>query len=188
MRIGRIIFATALGCTAASQAWADARSDVLSGIQRCGVIHDDRVWLDCVYGANQPMRAQLGLTPAPEFQQRLVPAAGTVAPQQMASAAPPVQPVPRSNEKPGFWARALGTDPPLAVARMSSYRYEQNGAFVVALANGQEWRQTDIQGGSKAAWFNKPSSYTVTITRGSFGTFNLRTDDNPRSFKVERVK
>lgn len=186
MRIGRTILVVVFGCTAASPAWADARSDVLAGIQRCGVIHDDRVWLDCVYGANQPMRAQLGLTPAPEFQQRLVPPAGIALPQQMASAAPPpVQP--RVNERPGFWSRMLGTDPPLAVARMTSYRYEPNGAFVVALQNGQQWRQTDIQGG-KATWVNRPSTYTVTITRGTFGSYNLRTDDNPRAYKVERVK
>jgi len=197
MRIGRTILVTALGCTAASQAWADARSDVLAAIQRCGVIHDDRVWLDCVYGANQPMRAQLGLSPAPEFQQRLVPAPGTALPvisalpppgsQQMASASPPLQSMPRANEKPGFWSRMLGTDPPLAVARMTSYRYDQSGAFIVALANGQEWRQTDVLGG-KANWLKKPSAYTVTITKGTFGSYGLRTDDNPHSYKVERLK
>mgnify|MGYP001239151259 CR=1 FL=1 len=187
MLIGRTILVTVLGCTAASQAWADARGDVLAGIQRCGVINDDRVWLDCVYGANQPMRAQLGLTPAPEFQQRLVPAAGTALPQQLALNPSQTQSVPRSNEKPGFWSRVLGTDPPLAVARMSSYRFEPSGAFVVALANGQEWRQTDILGG-KATWLKKPSAYTVTITKGTFGSFGLRTDDSPRSYKVERLK
>ena len=58
---------------AAAGARADTRDDVLSGIERCGVIHDDRTWLDCLYGAEQPMRAHLGLPPAPEFQQRLVP-------------------------------------------------------------------------------------------------------------------
>ena len=185
MRMGRTILVAALGCTAASQAWADARSDVLSGIQRCGVIHDDRVWLDCVYGANQPMRAQLGLSPAPEFQQRLVPPAGTVTPQQMASNAPPMRAAAR--EKPGFWNRMLGTDPPLAVSRMASYRYDQSGAFIVALDNGQEWRQTDVLGG-KVVWPNKPSTYTVTITKGAFGSFGLRTDENPHSYKVERLK
>ena len=122
MSIGKTILMAALGCVAASQAQADPRSDVLAGIQRCGVIHDDRVWLDCVYGANQPMRAQLGLSPAPEFQQRLVPPAGTIAPQQMSSNAPPTQAVPRTNAKPGFLTRMLGTDPPRAVSRMTSYR------------------------------------------------------------------
>ena len=197
MNIGKTILVMVLGCIAASQAQADPRSDVLAGIQRCGVIHDDRVWLDCVYGANQPMRAQLGLSPAPEFQQRLVPQAGTALPQQMTSTFPPLQsgpqqmtsapPPARAKEKPGFWSRMLGTDPPLAVARMTSYRYDQSGAFIVALANGQEWRQTDVLGG-KASWLKKPSAYMVTITKGTFGSYGLRTDDNPRTYKVERVK
>jgi hypothetical protein len=189
MDIGKAILVVALGCAAASQAQADPRSDVLAGIQRCGVIQDDRVWLDCVYGANQPMRAQLGLVPAPESQQRLVPPVqlSTIAPPQMASNAPPTRSVPRANEKPGFWSRMLGTDPPLAVARMTSYRYDGNGAFIVALANGQEWRQTDIQGG-RVTWLNRPSTYTVTVTKGNFGSYNLRTDDNPHSYKVERLK
>lgn len=178
--------ALALACVCATPALADARSDVLAGIQRCGVIHDDRVWLDCVYGANQPMRAQLGLSPAPEFQQRLVPPVQLgVAPQQMSSSAPPTQAVPGT--KPGFMTRMLGMDPPLAVSRMTSYRFDGSGAFIVALQNGQEWRQTDVLGG-KVSWTKKPSAYTVTITKGTFGSFGLRTDDNPRSYKVERLK
>ena len=54
-------------------ALADARQDVMFGAQRCAGIADDRTWLDCFYGSAQPMRAQLGLPPAPANQQRLVP-------------------------------------------------------------------------------------------------------------------
>ena len=57
----------------AGAALADARQDVMFGAQRCAGIADDRTWLDCFYGAAQPMRAQLGLPPAPANQQRLVP-------------------------------------------------------------------------------------------------------------------
>ena len=187
MDIGKAILVAAFGCAAASQAQADPRSDVLAGIQRCGVIQDDRVWLDCVYGANQPMRAQLGLSPAPESQQRLVPPVqlSSIAPQQTAANPPPTRAAPRT--KPGFFSRLLGTDPPLAVSRMTSYRYDESGAFIVALQNGQEWHQTDVLGG-KAIWQKKPSAYTVTITNGAFGSFGLRTDDSPRTFKVERLK
>src|ERR1044072_3747176 len=73
----RRIFMIVLGGIAAAmpQAHADTRDDIRAGIERCGVIHDNKVWLDCVYGAIQPMRSQLGLQPAPEFQQRLVPPA-----------------------------------------------------------------------------------------------------------------
>jgi hypothetical protein len=165
------------------QAVADTRDDVISGIERCGVIHDDRVWLDCVYGANQPMRARLGLQPAPEFQQRLVP------PAQLGATAPPVRtasrPAPR--KKPGFFENLLGDTPPVAVSRMASYRYDKNGGFIVSLENGQEWHQTDVEGGT-ASWNKTPAAYTVTITQGAFGSYNLRTADTPRSFKVERVK
>lgn len=52
---------------------ADARQDVMFGAQRCAGIADDRTWLDCFYGSAQPMRARLGLPPAPANQQRLVP-------------------------------------------------------------------------------------------------------------------
>jgi len=55
-----------------SAAQADTRGDVLSGIARCGAIADDHTWLNCIYGAAQPMRGQLGLPPAPDAQIRLV--------------------------------------------------------------------------------------------------------------------
>ena len=71
--------------------WADARQDTMSGVQRCAGIADDRTWLDCFYGSAQPMRARLGLPPAPANQQRLVPPAMGVAPTYAAPAyaAPP---------------------------------------------------------------------------------------------------
>lgn len=172
-----------ISLAAAAPVVADTRDDVLAGIQRCGVINDNRTWLDCVYGAQQPMRAQLGLPPAPEFQQRLVPAAqpGIIAPPMRSAA----RPAPR--KKAGFFANLLGDAQPVAVSKMASYRYEKNGAFVIALENGQEWRQADVEGGA-ASWVKPPSAYTVTITQGAFGSYNLRTADNPRVYKVEPVK
>jgi len=170
---------------AAPQAHADTRSDIIAGIERCGVMNDNKVWLDCVYGAIQPMRAQLGLQPAPEFQQRLVPpvqmATAPAAPARASTARPPA---PR--KKPGFFTNLL-TAPPVAVSRMASYHYEKNGAFVVALENGQQWRQTELTAGN-ISWRDEPSSYTVTITEGAFGSYSLRTSDNPRTYKVEPVK
>ena len=169
---------------AVPQALADTRDEVIAGIERCGVIHDDRVWLDCVYGANQPMRARLGLQPAPEFQQRLVPSV------QLSSAPPPPRVASRQappRKKPGFFDTLLGNAPPAAVSRMRSYRYDKGGAFIVTLENGQEWRQTDVEGGT-TSWYKSPAAYTVTIVPGAFGSYSLRTADSPHSFKVERVK
>lgn len=178
----------ALACAAvciATPLKADTRDDVLAGVQRCGVIQDDRNWLDCMYGAQQPMRARLGLPPAPEFQQRLVPQPGAA--PRPALPAPPaaITPVPR--RKPGFFQSLVGNAPPYAVSRIASYRYLKDGAFVVTLENGQEWRQTDANGGT-VSWTKKPSAYLARITSGSFGSFSLSTDDSPKSYKVERIR
>src|ERR1700722_15691587 len=80
--------------TLAAPTLAAPRDDVLFGISRCGGIADDRTWLDCVYGAAQPMRAKLGLPPAPASQQALVPPPipGQTAPVQQAMAAPAMTP------------------------------------------------------------------------------------------------
>jgi len=52
-------------------AQARPRDDALSGAIRCGAIADSRQWLDCYYGAAQPMRAALGLAPALKAQVQL---------------------------------------------------------------------------------------------------------------------
>src|SRR3954465_15593896 len=61
--------------------FAGARDDVIAGMFRCAAIGDTRVWLDCYYGAAQPLRVQLGIVPAPQNQVRLAqnPPAGTPA-------------------------------------------------------------------------------------------------------------
>ena len=51
---------------------ADAREDVVTSLTRCAQLTDDRQWLDCYYGSAQPMRAWLGLSPAPQAQLKLL--------------------------------------------------------------------------------------------------------------------
>ena len=69
-----MIFAVAAtsGALVPGLALADAREDVVSGLTRCANLTDDRQWLDCYYGAAQPMRAWLGLSPAPQSQLKLL--------------------------------------------------------------------------------------------------------------------
>ena len=50
---------------------ADAREDVVNSMTRCAALPDDRQWLDCYYGAAQPVRAALGLAPALAAQLKL---------------------------------------------------------------------------------------------------------------------
>ena len=179
----RALLCAGISMTAVVPAKAETRDEVLSGIQRCGIIRDDRTWLECLYGSDQPMRAKLGLPPAPEFQQRLVPLSQPLIP------APAVRSVvkPVLHKKPGFFETVLGDVPPAASSRMASYRYERSGAFVVPLENGQVWRQTDVGGGT-VSWSRSPSKYLVTITPGAFGSYSLHTNDNPNSYKVEPVR
>jgi hypothetical protein len=74
----------ALGFLAVTAVAASARprDEVLSSAYRCATIGDSRTWLDCYYGAAQPVRAALGLKPVPASQSRLVaqPPAGAPVP------------------------------------------------------------------------------------------------------------
>ncbi|HSS14014.1 MAG TPA: hypothetical protein VLL04_08980 [Rhizomicrobium sp.] len=56
---------------AALPAGARPRDDALAGAFRCAVIGEARQWLDCYYGAAQPVRAGLGLAPAMAAQVKL---------------------------------------------------------------------------------------------------------------------
>jgi hypothetical protein len=61
-------------------AQARPRDEALSGAFRCAVIADSRQWLDCYYGAAQPVRAALGMPSALPGQVKLAvspPAGGT---------------------------------------------------------------------------------------------------------------
>jgi hypothetical protein len=69
-----------LAMTMAAQ--ARPRDEVMSRVFGCAGVADGRAWLHCYYGAAQPARAALGMSPAPAAQTRLAasPSAGTVSP------------------------------------------------------------------------------------------------------------
>lgn len=151
----------------AAPALAGPRDDVLYGISRCGGISDDRTWLDCVYGAAQPMRAQLGLQPAPASQQKLVPPAmpGTPAPVARNFG---VQPAPAPAPRAGFFERMITpshevAEPPTTLV---SYKFDAAGFFTVTLANGESWDQ-DPGDAARAHWNKRAQSYAVQILPSS---------------------
>jgi hypothetical protein len=159
---------------------AGPRDDVMQGSVRCLGIADDRAWLDCYYGAAQPMRAKLGLPPAPNAQQNLVPAAIPGAPE------PLLLP-----QKPGFFGRMIDKistpheQKPEPPTHMTSYRFNSAGYFTVSLTNGETWRQS----GSEtilAHWRDKPASYSVTIQPGQLGLATMKVG-NHETYQVERV-
>ena len=157
------------------------RDEVMSGAARCAGLADNRTWLDCFYGSAQPMRSLLGLAPAPPAQVKLVPPPGAVYPGAEAPRyAPPVK-------SRGLVAEILGSSKPIVSNMpMASYRFGRDGKFIVALKNGQTYRQeeSDLV---FAKWNRDPSTYLVTII-GSADNFVLKVKDEPGvTFHVRRL-
>ncbi len=159
----------ALGLVAlTAPAMAGPREDVLYGISRCGGIAEDRSWLDCVYGAAQPMRAHLGLPPAPAAQQRLVP----VGIPGMAAPAGPIFQSPQPQQQQtyispnaGWLERNFAPTPapkPGPVMALKSYEFDGAGYATITLANGEVWEQ-DNGDNTKLRLKNPPASYKGQI-------------------------
>ncbi len=145
-----------------------ARYQTTSEVLRCNSFAQDRQWLDCYYAAAQPVRAQLGLSPAPQFH-----------PPSPAEA--PAKPV---------VSHGAATQPSLVgipvSSRMASYSFNRYGLFTIVLANGQTWRQ--LSGDTSAAhWTKLAPNYTVQITRGALRSFNLKVKGISIEYKVERI-
>jgi hypothetical protein len=158
---------------------------MLSGLSRCSGIADERMFLDCVYGAAQPVRAELGLPPAPASQVRLVPAAVPGAPAMPLPAARAAAPPPQESD--GFLTRILGGRTITPATAMASYSFYGDGRFDVTLANGQVWQQ--INGDSNLAHWRKPASaYTVTVTTGMTSADNLEIKGETGFYRVTRLR
>lgn len=191
-------------------ALAGPREDVTAGASRCTSYADDRQWLDCYYGAAQPMRARLGLAPAAAAQVSLASVARGAA-VTAASAVPSFGQHRKSDG--GFFSGWFGSGhedeaPPAEfgqrttakglandqrpvdhiTARMTAYAINKyTGQFVIDLDNGQRWKQLD--GDSNLAhWAKKASTYVVTISNGWFGSYNMHVQGQAGVYKVDRVK
>jgi hypothetical protein len=177
-----ILAVTMFGLAASFPAWAEPTRDaVLDAAQRCEGIPDNRVWLDCFYGSAQPMRAVLGLAPAPESQTRLVPGRGA------AYGAASQRRAPVQEKSQTFLGAMLGNTKPLADNMpMTAYGFGRDGKFTVTMADGHVWQQAESD--IKIAKWNKPAaSYKVDISNGlSTDVFNMRVKGE--LFKVTRVK
>lgn len=177
----------------AGAAHADARQDVVNQLARCAVLNDDRQWLDCYYGAAQPLRSELGLSPAPQANMpvlrsppissiptRVAPAAHA-APVAVAHSGPPPMP------KRGGLFDVFGGD---NVVRSAPVRSVTRGGdhFTLTLADGQVWEQTPADNGKPLSWNGSTEDMRVTIAQGAMHTFNLTVDGDKTSYKVKRVR
>jgi hypothetical protein len=133
---------------------------------RCNGVSDERQWLNCYYAAAGPVRAQLGLPPAP---QAVAPVRGGG--PMVASIPPARQPAPTGVPAVGW-------------VQMSSYQFNRYGIFSIVLANGQHWQQ--LSGDTSLAHWKKPAaSYQVRITHGALHSLNLKIKGEAANYKVE---
>jgi hypothetical protein len=184
-------YLTALLLLIPTLATAGTREDVLSNTIRCGAIADDRAWLDCYYGAAQPMRRQLNLTPAPDAQIRLVPQPGMAPaaprPAPAAAVAPVVvAPAPQKG-RDGFFYDVVGGKVLVSHMAAQSYTFDNAGMFTITLNDGEVWRQSP--GDTLRARWNKPAEdYLVTIRNGAIGSVQLEVKGDSQIYKVKRVR
>ena len=178
-----------LGAGTPGLAWADARDDVIRSLTRCAGYSDDRQWLDCYYGAAQPMRAWLGLAPAPQSQLRLLqgqpqssaPLPATVTRAVTRSGPPPMP------KRSGLFDVFCGSDV-VKNTPVQSYDLSRRG-FVITLPDGQVWRQTDEDASKNPVRWSQPAaSMRVTISQGAVHTFNLVVNDENTHYKVTRIR
>jgi hypothetical protein len=165
----------ALSLVAAAPSYSATRDDIYQAFQRCNAVGDNRAWLDCIYGAAQPMRVELGLPPAPANQVRLVPpAAGAATPAKV------------PEKKGGLLSYVLGGKREVDGMAFRAYSFDSSGRFTVTLSDGQVWRQVDDDH-HLAAWKASPGRYQASIHSGALGSSILEVRGEPGAFMVERV-
>jgi hypothetical protein len=173
-------------CLAAFPALAGPRDDVYSASARCAGIAEDRAWLDCYYGAAQPMRSRLGLTPAPASQTQLVPASAPQRAIATSSAAPSPAPPPLRDDGSAF-GHLFGGKPLVSNVRMANYSFDRDGVFTVSLEDGEVWEQSRNPN-NFAKWKLPASSYYVSVLPGVMGSYDLKVRGLNGYFKVHRLR
>lgn len=176
----------------ASPALADpTRDDVMANLQRCAGFTDNRIWLNCFYGAAQPMRAQLGLAPAPDSQVSLLKSAPVPAPPPMTSTA-------GASTSGGGWfsgitgifdvasSKPSDSDFGTGAMRLAAYSFANGGLFTATLADGEVWTQSKYDD-LRAHWSGPAANYTVMVSADMMGSHTMRVKGD-HDYRVIRVK
>ena len=155
------------------------RDDVMANVSRCSGITDNHVWLNCFYGAAQPMRAQLGLPAAPDSQVSLVKNA-------------PVTPPPMKSDSGGWlgignlFGSSNAFENNSGTTRLAAYSFGKDGVFTATLADGEVWRQSPYDD-LRAHWNGQPASYTVVVTSDMMGSHTMHVQGD-NDYRVMRIK
>jgi len=166
------------------------RDDVLANLQRCAGFTDNRTWLNCYYGAAQPMRAELGLSPAPDSQVNLI--ASAPVPQ-----APPMQGASASKSGGGWFSgitdifdlktnSSSDSDFGSGATKLASYSYGKDGLFTATLADGEVWTQSPYDD-IRAHWSGPATGYTVMVSADMFGSHTMKVKGD-HDYRVIRTK
>ena len=178
-----VIFVMVFAGVGAMPALAAPRDDAAAAIARCGAYADNRTYLDCIYGAVQPLRASLGLSSALPAQVRLVPPSGGV--QAYAPQAGPQAPPPSAAPQGGaVLGQFFGGGPDL---HMTAYSFDKRGFLTVTLSNGQVWRQV-ANDTSFAQLGAKASDYVVSLSPGQAGLAKLSVKGETGVFTVQQIR
>ncbi|MES2471642.1 MAG: hypothetical protein V4601_02255 [Pseudomonadota bacterium] len=156
-------------------AMADPRGDTLAGISRCNAIADNRNFLNCIYGAVQPLRAQLQLPPAPEAQTRLVPPA-------LGSAPPPRPAPPTSQSRVRRESEFAGG----MRERIDNFHFGRGGFFNLMLENGEMYRQ-DPNDAPRAKWVGRGSDYVVYVIKEGPRNAVMKVAGDPNIYRMQKV-
>src|SRR5581483_4853860 len=174
-------------------ALADARDDVLENVARCGRVTDPHAWLNCYYGAAQPMRDQLGLPAAPASQLQAVPARNAYVPAlaPVAPAAqpgvPPAPPLPPKPKRGSFMQEIFGGQAIVSKMRAADYKFDAKGMFTLTLADGSVWQQLEDDD-AHPDWRGQASRLVVSIKTGALSSYSLEVAGDHHLYKVVRVR
>ena len=185
-----ILFYAGLVALAAPAMADPTRDDVMTALQRCAGFTDNRTWLNCYYGAAQPMRAQLGLSPAPDSQVSLVGTAPVPTPPPMTSTA-------STAKSGGGWFSGItdifdGTSTPsdsdfgAGAMRLASFSFGKDGLFTATLSDGEVWTQSPYDN-LRAHWSGQATNYTVMVSADMMGSHTMRVKGD-HDYRVIRVK
>jgi hypothetical protein len=187
------LLSAGLAALAAPAAADPTRDDVLANLQRCAGFTDNHTWLNCYYGAAQPMRAELGLAPAPDSQVSLINSAPVpqAPPMRSASAATP-------SKSGAGWFSGIGdifdlntnssadSDFGSGATRLVSYSYGKDGLFTATLADGEVWTQSPYDD-LRAHWSGPATGYTVMVSADMMGSHTLKVKGD-HDYRVIRTK
>jgi hypothetical protein len=199
--MNRMLFVVACGAAISFQIGtvaASPRDDVLSGLQHCATVTEDKARLACYDALVRP--AQEAMARPPEAGEATQPP--TKEEQKswfgfdvthLFNSSPEQQKTPEQFGAENTQAtrdkvEQAEQEVDSITAGVTEYAFTPFGKFIIFLDNGQIWRQLQGDTGDKPMFHKNPKDNKVTIERGLIGSYNLMVNDSTRSYKVERIK